>query len=140
MREESLSVPETTGEQMSSLVSPDINMDVLQAFEKGHALLPARPDILLLPSNLKPFVKVRKPQGLVGKGEEEERKLAKEVYRMCGKREEGIAGQYMTAVLKYVREAWWLADASFYRHTLKDRKGQSAMLFFIRSCCGASRR
>ena len=36
----------------------DINLDYVQAFEEGHASMPARPDILLLPSDLKPFVKV----------------------------------------------------------------------------------
>ena len=37
---------------------PDVNFDLLLAYEKGHALLPVRPDVLVLPSDLKPFVKV----------------------------------------------------------------------------------
>ena len=36
----------------------DINMDYVQAFEEGRASLPVRPDLLVLPSDLKPFVKV----------------------------------------------------------------------------------
>ena len=36
----------------------EVNLDYVQAFEEQHASLPARPDILLLPSDLRPFVKV----------------------------------------------------------------------------------
>ncbi len=34
-------------------------MNLIDAFENGHALLPVKPDILVLPSDLKPFIKVR---------------------------------------------------------------------------------
>jgi DNA polymerase alpha subunit B len=36
----------------------EVNLDYIQAFEEQHATLPVRPDLLLLPSDLKPFVKV----------------------------------------------------------------------------------
>ena len=38
----------------------DVNLDLVHAFDIDfhHAVLPARPDLLLLPSNLKPFAKV----------------------------------------------------------------------------------
>ena len=36
----------------------EVNMNLIDAFENGHALLPLRPDLLLLPSDLKPFIKV----------------------------------------------------------------------------------
>lgn len=36
----------------------EVNLDYVQAFEEQYACLPARPDILLLPSDLKPFIKV----------------------------------------------------------------------------------
>ena len=36
----------------------EVNLDYIHAFEEQQASLPARPDILLLPSDLKPFVKV----------------------------------------------------------------------------------
>ena len=36
----------------------EVNLDYIQAFEERRSFLPARPDILLLPSDLKPFVKV----------------------------------------------------------------------------------
>ena len=37
---------------------PEVNLDLLLAYDEGHALLPVKPDILVLPSDLKPFVKV----------------------------------------------------------------------------------
>ena len=37
---------------------PEVNLDLLLAYNEGHALLPVKPDILVLPSDLKPFVKV----------------------------------------------------------------------------------
>lgn len=36
----------------------EVNLDYIQAFEEQYASLPERPDILLLPSDLKPFIKV----------------------------------------------------------------------------------
>ena len=38
----------------------DVNFDLVHAFDVdfNHAVLPARPDLLLLPSDLKPFAKV----------------------------------------------------------------------------------
>ena len=36
----------------------EINMDYIQAFDERRATLPTRPDLLLLPSDLKPFIKV----------------------------------------------------------------------------------
>ena len=36
----------------------EVNLDYIHAYEEGHAVLPVRPDVLLLPSDLKPFVKV----------------------------------------------------------------------------------
>lgn len=39
---------------------PEVNMDMLLAYEKGHVTLPVKPDLLILPSTLKPFVKVSK--------------------------------------------------------------------------------
>ena len=36
----------------------EVNMDYIQAFEERRATLPTRPDLLLLPSDLKPFIKV----------------------------------------------------------------------------------
>lgn len=36
----------------------DVNIDYIQAFEEGKATLPVKPDILILPSDLKPFIKV----------------------------------------------------------------------------------
>lgn len=39
----------------------DVNLDLVHAVDVDfrHAMLPSRPDILLLPSDLKPFAKVR---------------------------------------------------------------------------------
>lgn len=37
----------------------EVNLDIVHAFESQYAVLPARPDILFLPSDLKPFAKVR---------------------------------------------------------------------------------
>ena len=42
-----------------------MNLDLVHAFESQYALLPVRPDILLLPSDLKPFAKVRQDRGLL---------------------------------------------------------------------------
>lgn len=42
-----------TGEQAA------VNLDLLHMFEDEFACIPVRPDILILPSNLKPFAKVR---------------------------------------------------------------------------------
>ena len=36
----------------------EVNLDYIHAFEEQQASLPARPDVLILPSDLKPFVKV----------------------------------------------------------------------------------
>ena len=38
----------------------EVNFDLIHAFDDRHALLPVRPDVLFLPSDLKPFAKVRK--------------------------------------------------------------------------------
>ena len=43
----------------------EVNLDLVHAFESQYALLPVRPDILLLPSDLKPFAKVRQDRGLL---------------------------------------------------------------------------
>ena len=53
----------TASENASDVPRPpseacEVNLDYIQAFEEQHATLPARPDVLLLPSDLKPFVKV----------------------------------------------------------------------------------
>ena len=44
----------------------EVNLDYIQAFEEQYTSLPARPDILLLPSDLKPFVKVFLTVGVAG--------------------------------------------------------------------------
>ncbi len=36
----------------------ELNMNFIDAFENGHALMSVMPDILILPSDLKPFIKV----------------------------------------------------------------------------------
>ena len=53
------------GDASNILVQPkdeltDVNLDLVHALDIDfhHAMLPARPDILLLPSDLKPFAKV----------------------------------------------------------------------------------
>ena len=42
----------------------EVNLDLMHAFESQYALLSVRPDILLLPSDLKPFAKVSQDEGL----------------------------------------------------------------------------
>ena len=42
----------------------EVNLDLVHAFESQYALLPVRPDFLLLPSDLKPFAKVSQDEGL----------------------------------------------------------------------------
>jgi len=37
----------------------EVNFNFIDAFENGHALLTVRPDLLILPSDLKPFIKAR---------------------------------------------------------------------------------
>lgn len=47
--------------------SAEVNLDLMHMFDEyEYACLPVRPDVLLLPSNLKPFAKVR--QGEVRQG------------------------------------------------------------------------
>ena len=43
----------------------EVNLDLVHAFESQYAVLPVRPDILLLPSDLKPFAKVSQDEGFV---------------------------------------------------------------------------
>lgn len=43
----------------------EVNLDLVHAFESQYAVLPVRPDILLLPSDLKPFAKVSQDKGFV---------------------------------------------------------------------------
>lgn len=38
--------------------SAEVNLDLIHMFDRKYAILPVRPDILILPSSLKPFAKV----------------------------------------------------------------------------------
>lgn len=74
---------ETTGSYIENL--PEVNLDVGLAYgdseTAGHANLNVLPDLLVLPSKLKPFVKVKGEGGREGQWEGRERDEM--IYVLC---------------------------------------------------------
>ena len=54
----STTIPQPTQGALDSEVG-EVNLDLIHMFDHKYAVLPARPDLLVLPSSLKPFAKVR---------------------------------------------------------------------------------